>query len=143
MSRKQPATYEVGYGRPPVAHQFKRGQSGNPKGRRKGSVSLPAAIAAELRKLVPVQENGERNYYSKLAVAAKQLVNKAAAGDLHALRHLLKVMQTPEWEKMAEQLDPPVPVTSAGDRIMQRLREMRERMQACEREESGGDLPSS
>lgn len=29
--------YEVGYGKPPTAHRFKKGQSGNPKGRSKGS----------------------------------------------------------------------------------------------------------
>lgn len=29
--------YEVGYGKPPAAHRFQKGQSGNPKGRSKGS----------------------------------------------------------------------------------------------------------
>ena len=30
-------SYSVGYAKPPGAHQFKPGQSGNPKGRQKGS----------------------------------------------------------------------------------------------------------
>jgi len=32
--------YEVGYGKPPAAHRFQKGQSGNPKGRKKGSKNV-------------------------------------------------------------------------------------------------------
>jgi hypothetical protein len=84
VPHKEQSDNEVGYRRPPVAHQFKKGQSGNPKGRRKGSVSAVSHVANALNEFVVVQEKGERRSFSKLAVAAKQLVNKAVSGDLRA-----------------------------------------------------------
>jgi Family of unknown function (DUF5681) len=39
--------YKTGYGRPPKATQFKRGKSGNPKGRPKGSHNLAVFAPAK------------------------------------------------------------------------------------------------
>ena len=47
MSKKAAGAGEVGYGKPPKAHQFKPGQSGNPKGRPRGAKS-EATILREI-----------------------------------------------------------------------------------------------
>ena len=44
---------EVGYGKPPKATRFKKGQSGNPKGRPKGSRNFSTDVKATLE--APVQ----------------------------------------------------------------------------------------
>src|SRR5207244_10457945 len=53
-----PASYEVGYGRPPQHSRFKPGQSGNIKGRPKGSKSLKAILEEALSSSVTITENG-------------------------------------------------------------------------------------
>jgi translation initiation factor 1 (eIF-1/SUI1) len=81
--------YAVGYGRPPKATQFQSGQSGNPKGRPKGSINLATALDRALRERVTVVERGQQKSITKLEAAAKQLANKAASGDLRAFQFLL------------------------------------------------------
>lgn len=81
--------YHTGYGRPPVRGRFRKGVSGNPKGRPKGSKNL----ATIFRKITneKVQVNGPRGprWISKLEAGITQLVNRAAKGDPKAIRELI------------------------------------------------------
>ena len=45
--------YAVGYGKPPRQTQFKKGQSGNPNGRARGSKNLATLIMAALNEIHP------------------------------------------------------------------------------------------
>lgn len=87
---------KVGYGHPPRHTQFKKGQSGNPKGRPRGSLNIATILARTLREKVVVNENGRRRTITKLEAAVKQIVNKAAAGDAAAIKYLFGLTQTVE-----------------------------------------------
>jgi hypothetical protein len=76
----------LGYGKPPSHSRFQKGQSGNPAGRPKGSPNLATELARVLKERVVVSSNGRRKTISKSEAIATQLTNKAAAGDLGAIR---------------------------------------------------------
>lgn len=90
------SSYEVGYAKPPANGRFTKGQSGNPKGRPKGSRNLASVVLRECRQLVRV--NGPRGSRSvtKLEAAVMQLGNKAAQGDLPSQRELFSLAQKSE-----------------------------------------------
>ena len=60
----------VGYKRPPVAHQFKPGVSGNPSGRPKGVRSFKADLLDELAEVIRVRDgDGEVEISKARAIA--------------------------------------------------------------------------
>ena len=79
---------EVGYGKPPKAHQFKPGQSGNPKGRPKGPGNIYKTIVKHAAKKVLVVENGVEKKMAKMDVVIAAMFNKASKGDVPAARLL-------------------------------------------------------
>src|SRR5258707_11125907 len=83
--------YPVGYGKPPQHSRFKKGQSGNPKGRPKASESFARLARRTLNERIVIKENGERRTITKLQAALKQLINKAASGDARAIREVFKL----------------------------------------------------
>ena len=93
MPRDNERDYEVGYGKPPRDTRFKRGQSGNPRGRPPGAKNLSTLLNEALDELVVVTENGGRNRISKRRAAFKQLVNDAAKGEWRALKLLVDILQ--------------------------------------------------
>ena len=91
-----PISERVGFCRPPQATRFKQGVSGNPNGRPKGSLNVATAFMKALREKVVINEHGRRKTITKLEAALKQLVNKAASGDLRALSQLVVLAQDAE-----------------------------------------------
>lgn len=99
---RAPGTYSVGYGKPPMQSRFKKGESGNPQGRPKGSLNLATVLLRALREKVIICENGRRRSITKLEASMKQLVNKAASGDLRALCYLVGITREAEQSAAEE-----------------------------------------
>ncbi len=76
--------YTVGYGKPPKHSQFPKGQSGNPRGRKKGSRGLRKDLEAALRAKHTINLHGKAHKDTNQAQAMLTLALKAASGDLRA-----------------------------------------------------------
>jgi hypothetical protein len=85
--------YEVGRGKPPKDSQFKKGQSGNPRGRPCGAKNMATLVGEALDEKVTVTDNGRRRKVSKREIIATQLVNRSAQADLKAMQILFGMVQ--------------------------------------------------
>ena len=82
----------VGYGRPPKHARFRKGQSGNPKGRPKGSMNVATLLHEELQRNVDVREGGTTRRITKLQAMVTGLVNDAAKGRVRKIEMVLKLL---------------------------------------------------
>ncbi len=89
MADEERRDFEVGYGKPPKATQFKKGQSGNPKGRPKGSLNLRTILEKVASEKVQISVNGVKVRLPKLEVVITQMANQAAGGNLRASKEFL------------------------------------------------------
>jgi Family of unknown function (DUF5681) len=87
-------TYTVGFGRPPLGSHFKRGISGNPKGRPKYSKNLKTLIRQALTAPIAVQEGARSRRVSKLeGVVLRQLQGALKGNDRAALAIIKTAIQ--------------------------------------------------
>ncbi len=84
--------YEVGYGKPPQHTRFKKGQSGNPRGRAKRVKNLAAVISETLDEPITVTENGRRRKITKRVALVKQYLNGAVQGDAKSAQIFLRLL---------------------------------------------------
>jgi hypothetical protein len=85
--------YEVGYARPPLHSRFKRGQSGNPKGRPRGSRSVASVLHRILNEKVPAREGGKVWLMSKIEAIVRRLTQRAMGGDQKAIATVIALAQ--------------------------------------------------
>ncbi|MBR1335248.1 DUF5681 domain-containing protein [Bradyrhizobium ottawaense] len=100
MSRKPPrragasdAKDGVGYGKPPAEHRFKPGQSGNPKGRPKGSKNEWTIINKLLNRKIDIRENGRLRKITVLEGILTRFADDALRGKDKSAAFLLNRQQ--------------------------------------------------
>ena len=89
-----------GYKNPPKEHQFRKGKSGNPKGRPRKqrqpssdlSLDIMASLHRELAKTISVQENGQHRVITKLDAIFAQLVAQSVNGKPSQQKMLLSLL---------------------------------------------------
>jgi hypothetical protein len=84
----------VGYCKPPVYTQFKKGQSGNPEGRRKGQRNIRTVVNEALNQPITIREGNRTRKTTKLDGVIMTMVNDALKGDAKALASLIVLLRS-------------------------------------------------
>jgi len=91
---KRKADYEVGYGKPPKHSRFKKGQSGNPKGRPEGTRNFKSDVLAMLRSRITINKDGKPRKVTAQQAYVMRLMEKALKGDARAMSEFRVLAQT-------------------------------------------------
>jgi hypothetical protein len=85
--------YEIGYGKPPERTRFKKGQSGNPKGRPRGAKGMNTIVRDLLTRKVAVRTPEGPKKMSRIEALFHKLIEKGFAGDTRAIELVAKHYQ--------------------------------------------------
>ena len=87
--RLQPRNDDVGYGKPPRTHQFKPGQSGNPKGRPKGAKSEATMWNELLNRKIEVRQGGRIRKITIREAILQRLAEDSLKGNIKSATFVL------------------------------------------------------
>ena len=80
---------DVGYGKPPRRHQFKPGQSGNPKGRKKGVKNEVTILQELLQHKVALNERGKTRKITLYEAILRKVAEDCLRGNIKSVGFLL------------------------------------------------------
>lgn len=95
--------YKVGYKKPPVSGQFKKGQSGNPRGRKKKILPRTfneALKLAFIKEISITNEKGIKEKISLIQVLAQRIIQDAIKNDGPSRKMLLQNKQLMNFDFM-------------------------------------------
>jgi hypothetical protein len=93
MSETGNETKAVGYKHPPKQHQFKPGQSGNPKGRPKASFSAKTIVERVAREPISIRQGEKTRTMPLLQAVILAQARNGAKGDPRGANALFSVMK--------------------------------------------------
>ncbi len=86
----------VGYGCPPKHTQFKKGKSGNPKGR-PPTKALHTIVHEVMNEKVTIIKGGEKVEMTKKEAIIQQLLNESMKGKSAATKNLIYLLKNLTW----------------------------------------------
>jgi hypothetical protein len=94
---------KVGYKNPPKHGQFKKGQSGNAKGRPRGAKGIKTLLAKELGSRITIGAGGQQRRVKRSEALVKGLVNDALRGKDRPRDTVLRMADQIEQDAQARQ----------------------------------------
>jgi hypothetical protein len=92
-SRSAGEDNDVGYGKPPRAHQFEPGKSGNPKGRPKGAKSAETILHELLQQRISLNERGRTRRITILEGILRRIAEDCLKGNIKSAAFVLNRLQ--------------------------------------------------
>lgn len=80
---------EIGYGKPPSAYRWKPGESGNPKGRKKGVKNEVTILQELLQHKVALNERGKTRKITLLEAILRKVAEDCLRGNIKSVGFLL------------------------------------------------------
>jgi hypothetical protein len=91
------ASYNIGYGKPPLSGRFRAGVSGNPRGRpRRKFSTISERIRTAVNAPITYKDRGKIRATTFGELRLTLLVDRALTGDLDAAELVVKILARPE-----------------------------------------------
>ena len=108
--------YEVGYGKPPQHSRFKKGHSGHPAGRPRGSTNVTSELKGLLAAKTAIKVNGAVQKVPTARAICLALIQKALSGNVPAFSKIVDII----GPAMADELKAAASPSSADVDILRR-----------------------
>src|SRR5258705_10674124 len=87
------AAHEVGYGKPPKATRFRKGRSGNPKGRQSGDENLLSVFKRMVTKRIKIREGDKSRTITMADAIILQNYKAALQRDQIAMSNIIRLAE--------------------------------------------------